>query len=88
MGFEGNMKKIDLQQAISIAYKYYQSKQYSQVKHILQPLIQHGVQSIDIYYFMAAAHYCLDEYEQAVEAYHGMTFGNTFLHSIMIEQAS
>ena len=70
MGFEGNMKKIDLQQAISIAYKYYQSKQYSQVKHILQPLIQHGVQSIDIYYFMAAAHYCLDEYEQAVEAYH------------------
>ena len=64
------MKKIDLQQAISIAHKYYQSKQYSQVKHILQPLIQHGVQSIDIYYFMAAAHYCLDEYEQAVEAYH------------------
>ena len=70
MGFEGNMKKIDLQQAISIAHKYYQSKQYSQVKHILQPLRQHGVQSIDIYYFMAAAHYCLDEYEQAVEAYH------------------
>ena len=63
MGFEGNMKKIDLQQAISIAHKYYQSKQYSQVKHILQPLRQHGVQSIDIYYFMAAAHYFLDEYE-------------------------
>ena len=63
------MKKIDLQQAISIAYKCYQSKQYKKVKHILQQFIQNGVQSIDIYYFMAASHYCLDEYEQAAEAY-------------------
>ena len=63
------MKKIDLQQAISIAYKCYQSKQYKKVKHILQQFIQNGVQSIDIYYFMAASHYCLDEYEQVVEAY-------------------
>ena len=37
--------------------------------NILQQFIQNGVQSIDIYYFMAASHYCLDEYEQAVEAY-------------------
>ena len=64
------MKKISLQQAVSIAHQHYQSKQYRQVKHILQPFIQHGVQSVDISYFMASAHYCLDEYEQAVEAYH------------------
>ena len=64
------MKKIDLQQAISIAHKCYQSKQYKKVKRILQPFIQRGVQSVDVCYFMASAHYCLDEYEQAVEAYH------------------
>ena len=63
------MKKISLQQAISMAHKHYRFKQYIEVKRILQPFIQRGVQSVDVCYFMASAHYCLDEYEQAVEAY-------------------
>jgi len=52
-----------------MAHKHYQLKQYVQVKRILQLFIQRGVQSVDVCYFMASAHYCLDEYEQAVEAY-------------------
>ena len=63
------MKKIGSQQAISMAHKHYQLKQYVQVKRILQLFIQRGVQNVDVCYFMASAHYCLNEYEQVVEAY-------------------
>ena len=40
-----NMEKTSLQQAVSIAHKYYRLKQYSQVKCILQPFVQCGVQN-------------------------------------------
>ena len=63
------MNRINLEPAIGIAQSKYKSKQYHQVKQILQQILQHGSEDIDVYLLMGNAHYCLSEYQQAVELY-------------------
>lgn len=64
------MKKVSWEQAIQIAWECYQSKQYNKVTQILRQLIQHGVQDVEVYLLiMGHAYYCLDQYQQAIQAY-------------------
>ena len=64
------MKMANYEQIIQIVRAYYKSKQYQQVKSILRQFIQQGVQRDEIYFLIGNAHYCLDEYKQAMKAYH------------------
>jgi len=67
------MNRINLEQAIEIAQSKYKSKQYHQVKQILQQILQHGSENIGVYLLMGNVHYCLSEYQQAVEVYSYVT---------------
>jgi hypothetical protein len=67
------MNRINLEQAIEIAHSKYKSKQYHQVKQILQQILQHSNENINVYLLMGNVHYCLSEYQQAVEIYSYVT---------------
>ena len=54
---------------MEIAQSKYKSKQYYQVKQILQQILQHGGENIGAYLLMGNEYYCLSEYQQAVEVY-------------------
>ena len=43
------MNRINLEQAIEIAHSKYKSKQYHQVKQILQQILQHSNENINVY---------------------------------------
>ena len=67
------MNRINLEQAMEIAQSKYKSKQYYQVKQILQQILQHGGENIGAYLLMGNEYYCLSEYQQAVEVYSYVT---------------